>query len=90
MLNIELVISTLQELCDWLAGSEMEKRVEQVIEKLRRSDLSEFQRRQIKHELSKEILFHPKCLGDFYIENFKENAWWDYLCSIEEICQQNL
>lgn len=68
----------------------MQIRVEKVIEKLNRLNLNEFQLRQIKHELSKEVLFHPKCLGDFYVEDFKGAAWWDYLCIIEEICQHNL
>lgn len=90
MSNIEIVISTLRELSVWLAGSEMQKRVEKIIEKLNRPGLNGFQLRQIKHELSKEILFHPKCLGDFYIEDFQGDAWWDYLCSIEAICQNNL
>lgn len=90
MSNIEPVISALQELSGWLASSEMQKRVEQIIEELNRPDLSAFQRRQIKRELSKDILFHPKCLGDFYIEDFKGDAWRDYLCGIEAICQRNL
>ena len=68
----------------------MQKRVEQIIEELNRPDLSAFQRRHIKRELSKDILFHPKCLGDHYIEDFKGDAWWDYLCGIEAICQRNL
>ena len=49
---MEPVISALQELSGWPAGSEMQKRVEQIIEKLDRPDLSAFQRRQVKHELS--------------------------------------
>ena len=89
-MNIKIVITALQELSGWLTGSEMQKRIEQIVEKLNRPDLNEFQLRQIKHELSKEILFHPKCLGDFYIENFQGDAWWNYLCSVEEICQRNL
>ena len=89
-MNIKIVITALQELSGWLEGSEIQKRVEQIVEKLNRPDLNEFQLRHIKHELSKEILFHPKCLGDFYIENFKGDAWWNYLCSVEEICQRNL
>ena len=68
----------------------MQKRVEKVIEKLNRPNLNEFQLRQIKHELSKEVLFHPKCLGDFHVEDFKEADWWDYLCIVEDICQHNL
>lgn len=89
-MNIEIVISALEELSVWLAGSEKQKRVENIIEKLNRPNLNEFQLRQIKHELSKEVLFHPKCLGDFYVEDFKGADWWDYLCIIEEICQHNL
>ena len=89
-MNIEIVNTALQELSGWLAGSEIQKRVRQIVEKLNRPGLSDFQLRQIKHELSKEVLFHPKCLGDFHIKNFNGDAWWDYLCSIEEICQHNL
>lgn len=89
-MNIEVVITALRELSGWLVGSEMQKRVNEVIDKLQQPDLSELQLRKIKRELSKEVLFHPKCLGDFYVEDFKGKTWWDYLCSIEEICQRSL
>lgn len=89
-MNVEAVITALRELSGWLADSAIQKRVEKIIDKLGQPDLSEFQLQQIKRELSKEVLFHPKCLGDFYVEHFNGEAWWDYLCSIEEICQRSL
>ena len=89
-MNVEAVITVLRELSGWLAGSEMQIRVEQIIDKLGQPDLSKFQLQQIKHELSKEIIFHPKFLGDIFIEYFKGEAWWNYLCDVEEVCQRNL
>ena len=89
-MNVEAVITVLRELSGWLADSVMQKRIEQIIGELSQPNLSVFRLQQIKRELSKEVLFHPKCLGDVHIEHFRGEVWWDYLCSIEEICQRSL
>lgn len=92
--NIGLVIRALEELSGWLAGFAFQQEIDDIIDQLRRGPLNEWERRRIKHRLSCEILFHPKCLGDIYVPDFVGDgttyAWWNYLSSVAKICQSNL
>lgn len=95
MKDISLVIRTLKELSGWLDGfSDFQQRVNKTIDRLESGPLNEFERRKIKRELSHEVLFHPKCLGDIYVPDFPADGtsypWWNYLSKVAKICQENL
>lgn len=89
-MNILRVVKALKELSGLLEGSHCRERVDKIIRELEYSDIDELRLQQIKHELSTKILFHPKCLGDVYVQGFDQNEWWDYLYSIADICQRSL
>lgn len=94
-MNIPVVIQALRELSVWLECSrENQEVVIKVIKELEKPNIGEVELKQLKRQLSKEILFHPKCLGDLYISTFTGDgtafAWWNYLSQIADICQKNL
>lgn len=91
-MDIQLVINALEELSILLDGPSPARReqIDQIIVKLRTPSATAFQIRQLKRELSKDILFHPKCLGEVIVPNFTSYEWGDYLSSIADLCQQNL
>ena len=92
--NPEPVIRALEELSGWLTGFAFQQEIDDIIDRLRRGSLNEWEREKIKRRLSHESLFHPKCLGDIYVPDFVGDgttyAWWNYLSSIAKICQNNL
>ena len=95
MMDTELVIRALEELAGWLVDiPTFHQRVSDSIDRLRRGPLNEWERGKLKRELSGELLFHPKCLGDVYVPDFVGDgttcAWWNYLSKVAEICQKNL
>ena len=90
-----LVIRTVEELSGWLACAPgFQQEVNEIIDRLRCGPLNKWERKKIKHRLSHESLFHPKCLGDIYVPDFVGDGtsydWWNYLSSIAKICQNNL
>ena len=95
-MHIELVIQKLTELSDWLGIGEAvghQHRVDEVINELSQPDISELRLRQLKFQLSGNVLFHPKCLGDVAINDFGDGtnlAWQKYLNEIADVCQENL
>lgn len=94
-MNIPVVIDALEELAYWLCESKLnQKKVRELITALKRPDITEGELQKIKYELSKEMLFHPKWLGDVYVSGFPEDgtgwAWLNYLTQVEQLCQLNL
>ena len=91
-MNIPIVISTLKEVSGWINNSS--EQLNKIIDELENSELSEFRLNQLRYELSTKMLFHPKCLGDYYVPDFVGDgtpfAWGNYLCHVAEICQNNL
>lgn len=64
-MNIPVVIQALRELSVWLECSrENQEVVIKVIKELEKPNIGEVELKQLKRQLSKEILFHPKCLGE--------------------------
>ena len=91
----EDVIAALEELAGWLEVSPgNQKQVLECVEKLKRPELTDFQRRQVRHLLSGEMLFHPKWLGDLYLPDFPADGtrwpWHNYLARIRDLCQREL
>lgn len=94
-MNIPVVIQALQELSVWLECSKANhEAIIKVIEELRNPNIGQVKLEQLKWQLSKKMLFHPKCLGDLYISTFTGDgtafAWWNYLSQVADICQKNL
>ena len=92
--NTEPVIRALEELSGWLTGFAFQQEIDDIIDRLRRGPLSEWERKKIRQRLSGQVLFHPKCMGDIYVPDFVGDgtsyAWWNYLSGIAKICQNNL
>lgn len=91
----EDVIAALEELAGWLeAFPGNRKQVEACIEKLKRPELTDFQRRQVRHMLSGDMLFHPKWLGDLWLPDFPPDGsrwpWQNYLARVRDLCQRGL
>lgn len=89
------VISALTELQGWLKDSKgYYSQIGKIISDLGKSDLKDFQKRKIKHELSHEMLFHIKCLGDIYVKDFPSDGtgspWLNYLDRICRLCQEKM
>ncbi|MGN0607950.1 MAG: hypothetical protein ACI4J6_01990 [Oscillospiraceae bacterium] len=90
------LISKLEELCCWLDknSSPYSDDVRKIICELQDEDMNEYRRNRIRHELSGEILFHPKCLGDVYIKDFPKDGtnypWHNYLYAICSLAQEAL
>ena len=93
-MDTELVTRALEELSGWLTGFSFQQEIDDIIDRLRRGPLSEWERGRIKQRLSREVLFHPKCMGDIYVPDFTGDgttyAWWNYMSELAEICQKNL
>ena len=91
-MNIPLVVSTLKEVSGWINNAS--EQLNKIIDELENSELSDFRLNQLRYELSTKMLFHPKCLGDYYVPGFVGDgtpfAWGNYLCQVAEICQNNL
>lgn len=65
MENYDEIITALTELKNWIKNYDgFCYQIEDIIEQLESPPLTDFQRNKLKHELSGELLFHPKCLGD--------------------------
>ena len=92
--NTEPVIRALEELSGWLTGFAFQQEIDDIIDRLRRGPLSEWERKKLRQRLSGQVLFHPKCMGDIYVPDFVGDgtsyAWWNYLSGIAKICQNNL
>lgn len=87
-------IAALTEVCSWLDGYPICRRIEAIIAQLRAAPLTEWQKWELRHTLSHEVLFHVKCLGDYYVKGFpcdgSHYPWWNYLSRVCEICQKDL
>lgn len=96
MENYEEVIAALTELQNWLKGgnSGYHDQIGNIITQLKNPPLTDFQRQKIKYELSKNMLFHVKCLGDVYIKDFPKDGtgalWFNYLDKVCRLCQEKL
>ena len=95
MENYDEVIAALTELQSWLKGhSGYYDQIGNIISQLISPPLTDFQRRKIKSELSMRNLFHVKCLGDVYVEDFPKDgtgaAWFNYLDKVCRLCQEKL
>lgn len=94
MRNIPKVIEVLKEVSDFLAEGSYREIVDGVIRELEKPDIGDLEVRQLKAKLSKDYLFNIKYLGEAYAPNFAGDgtsyAWWNYLYSAAEICQNNL
>lgn len=95
MENYEEVIAALTELQNWLkAHNGFYSQIGEIISQLKNPPLTDFQRQKIRHELSGELLFHPKCLGDVYVKDFPRDGtsfpWGNYLDKICRLCQEKL
>lgn len=66
------------------------KQIDKIIAKLKDPSINGIQIGQLKRELSKDILFHPKCLGEIIVPGFTSEEWGDYLSGLAEICQNDL
>lgn len=91
-MNIPIVIKALRKLSNWLDDANKET-ITKIIEELENTNISEFRLRQLKYQLSTEMLFHPKYLGDLYIPNFRGGnniSWHKYLIKVADLCQKNL
>ena len=95
MENYEDVIAALTELQNWLKGhSDYYDQIGNIISQLKNPPLTDIQRQKIKYELSTNMLFHVKCLGDVYVENFPKDGtgatWFIYLDKVCRLCQEKL
>ena len=95
MENYDEVIAALTELQSWLKGHDgYYGQIGKIISQLKDTNLTEFQRRKIKSELSMQNLFHVKCLGDVYVEDFPRDGtgapWFNYLDKVCRLCQEKL
>lgn len=95
MENYDEIITALTELKNWIKNYDgFCYQIEDIIEQLESPPLTDFQRNKLKHELSGELLFHPKCLGDVYVEGFPGDGtsfpWGNYLERICRLCQERL
>ena len=94
MRNIPKVIEALKEVSELLAEGTYREVVDGFIRELENPDIGESELRELKSKLSKDYLFDIKYLGDAYAPNFTGDgtafAWWNYLYSVAEICQDNL
>ena len=94
-MSISVVIDTLKELSNWLSGSPInQEKVNEIIRKLERSDITASELKEIKFQLSAKMMFHPKWLGDVYVPGFVGDgtgwAWYHYLDQVAKVCQSNL
>ncbi len=94
-MDIELVIRTLKELLSWVGTYPARRDIERILSQLERwPSLSAAERKEIKHMLSCDMLFHVRWLGDIDVPGFVGDgttyAWWNYLSGIAELCQKNL
>ncbi len=95
MENYEEVIAALTELQNWLKGhSGYYDQIGNIISQLKNPPLTDFQRQKMKYELSTNILFHVKCLGDVYVKDFPKDGtgatWFNYLDKVCRLCQEKL
>lgn len=89
-MKIQTLVCRLRRLAYWLRDSKKAKQlVLDAASELEQGGLTDFRRRQLRHLLSSEMLFHPKWLGDLYIPDF-EGDWWVYLSELAAFCQQVL
>ena len=93
-MNIPRVVETLKELSNWLDGMECAERVNKIIRELDKPNIDGTELSRIKRQLSTKDLFNVRALGDIYVPDFVGDgttyAWWNYLGSVAEICQNNL
>ena len=94
-MNIPVVIKTLRELSVWLDGSRPnQEKIDNIINELEASELTEYRLQQLKFQLSTKMLFHPKYFGDIYVPCFIGDgtpyAWQNYLAQVAEVCPKNL
>lgn len=94
MRNIPKVVEALKEVSDYLVKGSYREIVDGFIRELENPDIDDSELRQLKTKLSKDYLFDKKYLGEAYAPDFVGDgtafAWWNYLYSVAEICQNNL
>lgn len=95
MENYEEIIEALTELKRWLKGHDgFCAQIDEIISVMKRAPLTDYQKNKLKRELSGELLFHPKCLGDVYVKDFPRDgtsfSWSNYLDKVCRLCQEKL
>lgn len=89
------VISALTELQGWIKDYKgYYDQIDGIIKELGNPEMSDLTRQRIKHELSHDMLFHVRCLGDVYVKDFPQDGtgspWFNYLDKLCRLCQEKL
>ncbi len=89
-------VAALEELQGWL-GDPHDSYLDGAIARLRSSELTPKDKEELRHLLSRDMLFHIKWLGDRDIKEFPVGrapnhywAWLEYLSDVMDICQEAL